>query len=442
MNLWIVNPFDDLPWEAGRPMRYGSACRALSAAGHRVTWWSSDFHHRSKRRRSPDAGLPSPPTMKGAHHGTLYDHPEGFRIHLIPTPPYARNIGVARLRNHAAFARGWEQAAMEGVASGEHKKPDRIWVSLPPLDTAGCAYRLGRVWNVPVALDIQDAWPDTFLRLLPGPGFFQRVIGRVLFAPWFRQARLAYRRAERITACAQSYLDLAAAQGARCPMHRWYHGTWEFPDLGHRQHPGAFEAGNPLRLVYVGNLASTFDLETAIGAVSNLRNEGHPVELHLAGVGEDERGLRALADSLAPPGSPSVAPGSPDSERAVIFHGFLSGHALTALLVGCHAGLILSHPDSRVQIPIKLVDYCAAGLPVISSLTGECASVLGQAGCRRLYRFGDVASLTRELRHCLHDPGALRNESGRVRTVGETLFSNARNLPPLCEFLLEGKLKC
>jgi hypothetical protein len=51
MNIWVVNPFDQLPNESDVPLRYWSLCRTFAEQGHSVIWWSSDFAHLSKTKR-------------------------------------------------------------------------------------------------------------------------------------------------------------------------------------------------------------------------------------------------------------------------------------------------------------------------------------------------------------------------------------------------------
>src|SRR5690606_25873676 len=80
--IWIFNPFDDVPGE-GKPQRYWRVAEELARRGHEVVWWSSDFSHRRKDRRKAPDGAEIP-----------------FAIRLVATPPYQRNISLARIRNH------------------------------------------------------------------------------------------------------------------------------------------------------------------------------------------------------------------------------------------------------------------------------------------------------------------------------------------------------
>ncbi|MDG1302343.1 MAG: hypothetical protein P8R37_12240, partial [Opitutae bacterium] len=124
MQIWIINPFDQLPNESDVPLRYWALCRTFAEQGHEVIWWSSDFSHLHKAKRAP-----CPDT-------------DGFSVRLIETPPYTKNISFARLKNHKAFADGFYHDAMAGLKSGELKAPDRIVVSLPPLGVAEQAFRV------------------------------------------------------------------------------------------------------------------------------------------------------------------------------------------------------------------------------------------------------------------------------------------------------------
>ena len=267
--IWIVNPFDQLPNESDVPLRYWALCRTFAEQGHEVIWWSSDFSHLTKSKRSACPDI------------------DGFAVRLIETPPYTKNISLARLKNHKAFADGFYRDAMAGLKSGELKAPDRIVVSLPPLGVAEQAFRIRDFVNkcksgnvgtyegqrddpepshintfspsnpsnagtpsnlhtqrsCQVIVDIMDAWPETFYQALPKP--LRKILGPILLAPFHRSAKRAYRGADKISAVGQSYLDLAQKYLSRSdtpvaldntkqatgvsllqtPTHLCYHGT-------------------------------------------------------------------------------------------------------------------------------------------------------------------------------------------------------------------------
>jgi len=151
MTIWINTAFDNLPGEAGRPLRYAQLAEVLVSRGHHVVIWSSNWHHQKK----VDRGLPMTYCQKG------------IEVRLVPTKPYYSNVGWARWRSHAAYAREWERLARESVALGASRKPDCILLAMPPLSLFSLAEGFRHEWGSCLIVDVQDLWPETFYRLLP-----------------------------------------------------------------------------------------------------------------------------------------------------------------------------------------------------------------------------------------------------------------------------------
>ncbi len=371
MNVWIVNPFDNLPPEGLRAQRYWLMARAFARAGHEVVYWSADFSHAYKRAREVSA-------LEGRH--------EGIELRLVHEPPYPKNICLKRLWSHWRFARNWLARAREENSVG---RPDVLIVSSPPLALGAAARAFCRQAGAKLVIDIQDAWPETF----------QRVVPRCLLAPLVRVARRNYRAANAITAVSQRYLDMARAYGASCPMHLCYHGIARSPNAtppkSETSHPHTFyplssinyllSTTHPLyplssinyplstlQLAYIGNMSLSYDLATVVEAV----RETPDVTLDLAGAGPDEAALRTRAADC----------------KRIHFHGYLDEAALRDLLAHADVGVIPMFPASQVGLPGKLADYAAAGLPVISSLPGETAELLARYRAGVAYVAGDKAS--------------------------------------------------
>ena len=338
MRVWIENPFDTLPTEGGRPQRYWLMAAAFAAAGHAVDYWTSDFSHIHKAPREIRTG-PS----------------DAVAPLFVPTRPYAKNVSLARIASHRAYAREWGRLAEERAAS--HGKPDVIIVSMPPLATGDVAVGLARKFGAKLVVDVMDAWPDTFYRLLPS-GF--KWLGRFLFASARRAARRQLAAADLVTGVAARYEDLARAAGAKA-FRLAYHGVEMTP-------PVRREPSDRLRLVYVGSMGRTYGLEAGVAAVARLGN----ATLDLAGGGEKLESLKALASGL----------GCADRVR---FHGYLGDAELQALLAACDIGVVPMSGDSCVGVPYKLGDYTRAGLAVASSLDGESLALLADSGAGLRY---------------------------------------------------------
>ena len=367
MNVWIQNPFDNLPSEGYRKQRYWLMAEAFVRAGHQVTLWTSDFNHVGKRYR----GL-------GGLGGS-----EGLEVRLIPTRAYRKNVSWERVRSHRAYAHAWERSAEEVAAA--RGRPDLLIVSVPPLATGAVALRLARRFNARLIADVQDAWPETFVRLLPRP---LRPLAPLLFAPLTRAARRLYRGADLVTGVCDRYRGLVLAAGARA-YERFYLGILPAttPQLRMRQQSPS--ASPQLRLVYAGGLGASYDLETALRALVRAPF----ATLDVAGDGPHRADLEQRARALG------VA-------DRVTFHGRLPAAALEELLASSTAGLVPMTEESFVGIPNKVADYASAGLVAVSSLNGECADLLARHGAHIAYRAGEADSLAAALAMLKANPPA------------------------------------
>ncbi len=356
MKVWIVNPFDNLPLEGNRPQRYWLMSRAFARAGHAVTFWTSDFSHAHK---APRVFLPEQIAKlnAGRAENGLWTV-DGFRLGLVPTPAYRRNICPSRLWSHRVLARRWR-----ALAAAE-ETPDVVIASSPPLGLCAAARDYCAAKGIPFVVDVMDAWPETFERVVPK--FFLKPLARV--------ARTNYRSAAAISVVAARYRELAVAAGATAPVALFYHGIARQPAA---PIPETRPANDRFTLVYAGTMGASYDLETLIEAVKSQPD----VALELAGTGPKEPALRTLAADCS----------------NIRFHGYLDEVPLRALLARGDAAVVPMFPDSCVGVPYKLADYAAAGLPVLNSLTGETADLLAQHQAGVSYTAGDAVSLVAAL---------------------------------------------
>ena len=195
MTVWIQNPFDNLPQEGFRKQRYWLMAEAFVRAGHRVIYWTSDFNHATKRYRVLDKPA-------DAH---------GIELRLVPTCPYQRNVGLARVRSHRRYAKDW-MCLCEGAG-----RPDVVVSSFPTIAAAGAATRIARRAGAKVVIDVQDAWPETFERLLPRP---LRGLAHFALLPLRAKARRIFREADVVTGVCDRYRTLVG----RADYYRAYLG--------------------------------------------------------------------------------------------------------------------------------------------------------------------------------------------------------------------------
>lgn len=347
MNVWIVNPFDNLPLEGFRPMRYWLMAEAFVAAGCKVVYWTGDFSHANKRKR----------VLADKRFSC------GFEIVQLPVMPYYGNVSLRRVLSHTLLARTFLQAARSSVGNGGYDRPDLIVASSPPLGLVSAVHKLATQFKAKVIVDVMDAWPETFERIVP----------RVFLRPLREVAKQNYFKASAVTTVADSYSDLVRGYGYDGTVKKFFHGIalgGDFPSLVPRS------GAKQVRLVYAGNLGLSYDLMTVLRALCRY---GASVHLDIAGKGEGEQALKDFVET--------------EKLGNVSFHGYLPEGKLSELLLSSDVGIVPMDPASCVAVPYKFADYAKYSLAIVSSLGGESASLLHRYGAGAAYRHGDVDSL-------------------------------------------------
>jgi glycosyltransferase involved in cell wall biosynthesis len=387
MIFWINSPFDPLPLEGGRALRYELLARALVALGHQVVWWSSDFHHLRKAKRS----------LKPVYAV------DGYEVRLVPTLPYRSNVGVKRIRSHRQYANDWRVLADEALKSGELEPPGAIILSMPPLGVFDAATYFRQTYGSRIIVDVQDAWPENFYALLP---FIPRFLLERFLCSFKRTARRAYTGSDCISAVADKYIQLAESYGACAPTRVFPLGgvlplLQSRPDIGE----------GPLRLVYVGNLGASYDLRTMLAGVGNLARSGVDIFLEIAGDGPERSAVQAAAGR---------------SQGRIRYHGYLDETELDRVMQKCDIGIIPMRGELLVAVPNKLVDYSGYGLALINGLASETAELLRNYDCGVNYTPGDLQSFENAVKHYDENRLMLKKHKESARRMAEERFDAAK----------------
>lgn len=393
MKVWLVNPFDGLPGEAFRPGRYAFLGRLLAERGHKVTWWSSNFYHTTKSFRSNDQ--------------TSIQTVDNLQIVLVKTPRYDRNVCLGRIWNHYVFAR--EFKAQAGKC---RQSPEVIIASAPPLLAANAALTLARRCDARVIIDVQDLWPEAFETAIPHG---LRPLARTFLLPMIRRlADRTYDRADRISAVCNTMLTRGLSvsrdkgKGIAVPLGvdiDFYRQCLDQRDV---DLPYMKRDQSEFWAAYIGTIGISYDIKTILEAAHGLSAAYPSIRFLIAGDGPQSQEMQDLARSMG--------------LGNVTFTGIMSYIRLTHLLCQCDVGIIAVVPGSRISMPNKLFDYMAAGLPLISSLTGECEALVAKEGIGLQYEAGDAQSLRTAVLH-FYDNGRDRLAMGvRARKLAEERF--------------------
>ena len=278
MTIWLVKigePVPIGPNAADRAHRSGNLGRFLAERGHHVVWWTSTFDHYRKRHVCDEDD-------KAIRLGN------GFTVRLLRGCGYSRNIGLARMLDHALIARRFARA-IRGEA-----KPDIILCALPTVDLCLASIEYGQRNGVPVVLDMRDMWPDIFVEAVPT---LLRASARLLLHPLFRKAHYVCGHATAITGITEAFVEWGLNRGGRTRSDLDRAFPFVYPTARPLddviEEAGAFwdahglrERSDRLVVCFVGNLSRALDAEHFIKAARILGEAGRRAQFVVCGTGE------------------------------------------------------------------------------------------------------------------------------------------------------------
>lgn len=381
LKVWLINPYVNLPGEQWRLGRSSLLAYELARRGHDVLLWTGNISHRSKTIRTKDQ--------------TDQVVNDGFRIRLIPSIAYKKNIGFGRLAYEADLARKTYKQALK------EPPPDVIVAHDPPQVSGHCGYLLSKRFGVPLITDTVDLWPEFWILALPAK---LKGIGGAVFAPFYWWRRRNWRQASGYTSLAGPYLDLVCDEvdpERSKPTAVAYNGidVAEFRQLmeGEPSVPLPDKEPGTVRAVFAGTLGPSYDLPGIIEAAQLAAKEGKSIEFAIAGDGP----LRSHVEAAV-----KACPN-------LIYVGKLAPGDLAKLYARCDVGLCSYGKSSNVEMPDKVYDYTAAGLPVVNSLTGEVARVIRDQQIGRSYEAGSGRSLLDAIEAIYASPDAAAETARR-----------------------------
>lgn len=161
----------------------------------------------------------------------------------------------------------------------------------------------------------------------------------------------------------------------------------------------------PLEFAYIGMITANRNVFRMVEAVSRLSDPA--ARLRLAGVfavDQDRRQAEAMAEW-----------------SRVCFEGWVSRAGVANVLADARAGLLILRPieHEMVTLPIKLFEYMAAGVPVISSDFPLWREIVAGSGCGLLVDPDDTDAIVRAMQWIIDNPDAAQamGERGRRAVV-------------------------
>lgn len=169
------------------------------------------------------------------------------------------------------------------------------------------------------------------------------------------------------------------------------------------------------RIVCLANLRPQKDHFNLLRAFNKISAEVEEASLHLIG-GHDNPGYIEELKAML----------TDKTMKKVFFHGAQKG--VQALLKEADIGVLSSRSEG---LPIALLEYGMASLPVVCTNVGQCGEVVSTFG--KIVPSGDSAALASEMKFYLNNPATALNDGRHFREHIERNYSFKAILPQLLE---------
>jgi len=252
--------------------------------------------------------------------------------------------------------------------------------------------------QIPTILDIKDQWPSLFLDPLPK---ILHPLGRLILYPYYLLAKQAMLRATCVSTMAKGYLDwctkfsgrdensdnrvfpLTSPQG-NCSEHDLIMARKWWDKQGIKYDPSI------TRIIFVGSHMSVFDFEPIQKAANSCLSESIPVEFIICGDGGSSQKLRKSMANL-----PNV-----------YFPGWIDRPKIKILAERSQASIAPYRNISNFvdNLPNKILDSLALGLPILSPLKGEVFRLINTYKVGFSYSSNTENSLINNIKCLVNDP--------------------------------------
>jgi colanic acid biosynthesis glycosyl transferase WcaI len=351
--------------EVGAPQtRILETAQRLSDRGHEVTVLTGFPNY-------PDGVIPD--AYRG--HVLLREQVGDIRVVRSAVYPTPNSGFTRRLVNHASFA------LTSMIASPIVGRHDVVVAETPPLFTAVAAALIARGRGMPMVLNVADLWPESAVQLgaLSNPRAIRLAEALESFA---------YRHSATITVPTGGMRTSLLARGE--PAEKVVH-------LPNAVDPDRFAASAPpnsgaRRVIYCGTVGIAQGVGTLIDAAAELSGPNDDFEFMIVGDGAERA---ELARSAGERGLTNVH-----------FEGRVPRERVPELIGSADVAVLCLRdvPLFEDALPSKMLEYMAAGRPVVASAVGDAARLLERSDAGIACPPGDATALAAGIRQVTSDP--------------------------------------
>ena len=380
------------PPEIGAPSaRVSELAKLWAQAGHEVTVLT---------------GFPNHPTGRvyPGYEGklkrlTMSERLDGYRVLRTWLWPLPNRKPLERIINYTSFC---VSAILRGIFL---RRPDIIIATSPQLLVGVSGRVLARIKRVPWIFEVRDLWPDAILASGVGkPGSrFARTLASI--------SRYLYKTSDRIVVVTPAFKqDLIAKGVPGDKMEIVTNGV----DLELFKGATERERDDPFRIAYIGTLGFAHGLQTLLDAAVSMRESGLEVEVLLVGEGAERDRLEARIHN--------------DRLTNVRLVGQLPRSEIPGVLDSVDVGIVLlkKADNFTTVIPTKMLEFMAAGKPVVLGVDGQARTILEEAGAGFFVEPENHEELVSAVVRLLHQPDRGRAMGRRGRDYIEKNLTRQR----------------
>jgi glycosyltransferase involved in cell wall biosynthesis len=202
---------------------------------------------------------------------------------------------------------------------------------------------------------------------------------------------------------------------------------YNFPNLD--LFPPPLDCSKPYDVVYRGGVSERAGTWTLLDALRLLKSRGRPVKALLIGYFDNFEAKAQLGrriDAL-------------DLGANVVLEGRIEHSSMARALSQARIGVspLLDIPKFQRNIPVKIFEYWACGLPAIASDLAPIRPFFRTANAGLLYRAGDVFALADSIENLLSQPGLAEQMGRRGRAAVESRLNNRSEVHKLHRLITE-----
>lgn len=326
MNIIFLANFPHI-LDGGLQGRFINLAQLLHDKGHLIEVIVSDFDHAKKKHRD------------------VMDNKYPFKLTYLHESGYPNNVHPKRLWSHYVWGCNVEKYIRELKT-----KPDVIYSSLPTFSAARLVGKWCNKNGVRFIVDVQDLWPEAFKVAVKNP------VLQLAFAPMDWVANAAYKSADYIIGCSDTYRDRALRINKKISSGLTvYLGNDGVKFDSAKISQKVEKPSDEFWIAYIGTMGYSYDLKCAIDAIK-LVNE--------------QKVLDKKIKFVAMGGGPLLNEYKAYADNAGIlaeFTGALPYEQMVGKMCSCDVVINCLRPGAAQSITNKVGDYALSGLPVINT---------------------------------------------------------------------------